>query len=96
MIHSDDIPEDVWASAVTCAETVCRNLEYDDCTIEINAIADAILTERQRCADAVDKAQAAIMRVPTPTPTQASINVGVGAVLRLVHSAILAGVPHAH
>lgn len=35
-------------AAVKCAETVCRNLDYDDCEIEVNAIARAILADRGR------------------------------------------------
>lgn len=47
----DDIPDDVWESAIRCAEVVCRNLpeNYGDMTIEIRAIARAILAERARC-----------------------------------------------
>lgn len=49
-----DIPADIMEAARRCAETVCRNLDYDDCTIEIGVIARAILAERiaQRERDA--------------------------------------------
>jgi hypothetical protein len=51
----DDIPEDVWRAAMKCAGTVCRNLpdDYGDLTIEVEAIARAILAERNRCFKAL-------------------------------------------
>ena len=52
----DDIPEDVWKTAIRCAEVVCRNLpeNYGDMTIEIRAIARAVLAERERCMNIID------------------------------------------
>lgn len=46
----DDIAQDVWDAAVAVGRTVCRNLDYDDVTVEVTAIARAILAERERCA----------------------------------------------
>lgn len=51
-MSDEAIPEDVMKAATVCAETVCRNLDYDDCEIEVLAIASAILAERVRCAKA--------------------------------------------
>lgn len=59
MTRPTDIPEWAWAEAVRCAETVCRNLDYDDCTVEITAIARALMAaearEREACAFAAEK-----------------------------------------
>ncbi|MEO9230903.1 MAG: hypothetical protein ABI216_18425 [Devosia sp.] len=52
----DEIPEDIREAAIRCAETALRNMpnDYGDMTIEINAIARAILAERERCAKIAD------------------------------------------
>ena len=62
----DDIPEDVWAAAVRCAEVVCRNLpeDYGDMTIEIRAIARVILAERERCAQLIERGVNRVVHQP--------------------------------
>lgn len=56
MKNETEIPEDVREAALKCAETVCRNLpdDYGDISVEVQAIASAILAERERCAKLVE------------------------------------------
>jgi hypothetical protein len=49
-----DYPDDVVKAAKDCAATVCRNLDYDDITVEVNCIAQAIMSERYRCSAIAD------------------------------------------
>ena len=55
MSKPDDIPQDVWDSAIKCAETACRNLpdDYGDLAVEVTAIARAILAERMATGNRV-------------------------------------------
>lgn len=50
MSKPDDIPQDIWGAAIKCGKTVCRNLDYDDVTVEVTAIASVIMAERARCS----------------------------------------------
>lgn len=52
----EDFPPDIVKTAINCAETVCRNLDYDDVSVEIREIAHVIRAERQRCADEIHAA----------------------------------------
>lgn len=45
-----DIPQDIIAAALKCANTALRNLDGTDFRIEITAIATAIMDERERAA----------------------------------------------
>lgn len=53
-IRDTAIPEDVMLTAMKVANTVLRNLDPDDVTYEVKAIARAIMAateaERERCA----------------------------------------------
>lgn len=50
-IRDTVIPEDVMGAAVKVAETVLRNLDQDDVTYEVKAIARAIMAEREHSAN---------------------------------------------
>jgi len=49
-IDVSKIPADVMETATKIAETVCRNLDQDDFTVEVKAIAIGLLEERAACA----------------------------------------------
>lgn len=56
-----EIPDDIKAAALKCAETVCRNLDYDDVSIEVDCIARALLAEREAATKAErERAYAAV------------------------------------
>jgi len=44
------IPNDVLEAALNAGNVALRNLDQDDLSVEVGAIARAILAERRRCA----------------------------------------------
>lgn len=52
-MNNDDIPENILMEATEIAKTVCRNLDYDDVSVEIRDIAQGLMRERDRCLEIV-------------------------------------------